>query len=188
MPIRKVPLRAGHYYHVFNRGVNRGAIFLRQENWHFFFKRMRDFFLPEKVEVIAYCLMPNHYHLMVFLKDDDFGSKVMQPFMVSYTKAVNKQNQRVGPLFQGPFHAKLVKDDSHLLRLSRYIHSNPVRAKLVEKPEDWVYSSYQDYLGLRQGRLSKPDVILEQFSSIDDYRKFVEEGLEGYEAIQYLLE
>jgi putative transposase len=188
VPIRKVPLKAGQYYHVFNRGVNRGAIFLRQENWLFFLKRMRDFFHPEKVEVIAYCLMPNHYHLLVYLNDDDFGPKVMQPFMVSYTKAVNKQNKRVGPLFQGPFHAKLIKDDGHLLLLSQYIHLNPVRAKLVDKPEDWVYSSYQDYLGLRRGTLPKPGVILEHFSSIEDYRAFVEEGLEQYEAIKYLLE
>jgi putative transposase len=188
VPIRKVPLKAGHYYHIFNRGVNRGAIFLRQKNWLFFLKRMRDFFHPEKVEVIAYCLMPNHYHLLVYLNDDDFGPKVMQPFMVSYTKAVNKQNKRVGPLFQGPFHAKLIKDDGHLLLLSQYIHLNPVRAKLVDKPEDWVYSSYQDYLGLRRGTLPKPGVILEHFSSIEDYRAFVEEGLEQYEAIKYLLE
>jgi putative transposase len=94
----------------------------------------------------------------------------------------------VGPLFQGPFHAKLVEEDGNLLQLSQYIHLNPVRAKLVKKPEDWVYSSYQDYLGLRRGTLPKPGVILEYFSSIADYRAFVEEGLVQYEEISYLLE
>jgi putative transposase len=132
--------------------------------------------------------MPTHYHLMVYLNDDDFGPKVMQPFTVSYTKVVNKQNRRVGPFFQDPFHAKLVEEDGHLLQLSRYIHLNPVRAHLVKKPEDWVYSSYQDYLGLRRGTLPKPGVILEHFLSIEDYRVFVEEGLKQYEEIQYLLE
>jgi putative transposase len=188
VPHRPVPLKSGHFYHVYNRGVNRESIFLRQENWLFFLKRMRDFFHPDKVEIIAYCLMPNHYHLLVCLKTDDFGPKVMQPFTVSYTKAVNKQNERVGPLFQGPFHAKLVEEDGHLLQLSRYIHLNPVRAHFVDKPQDWVFSSYQDYLGLRRGTLPKPGIILEHFSSIEDYREFVEEEIDQYEAIQYLIE
>jgi putative transposase len=147
---------------------------------------MRDFFHQDKVGIIAYYLMPNHYHLLVCLNSDDFGSEVMQPFTVSYTKAVNKQNKRVCPLFQGPFHAKLVEKDSHLLQLSRYIHLNPVRAKLVGKAADWELPSYQDYLGLRSGTLLKPGIILEHFSSIEDYREFVEEAMDQYEAIQYL--
>jgi putative transposase len=188
MPYRYVPLKTGQYYHVFNRGVNREPIFPRKENWPFFLKRLQDYASPDEADIIAYCLMPNHYHLLVCLKSDDFGPKVMQPFTVSYTKAVNKQNNRVGPLFQGPFHAKLIKKDPHLLQLSRYIHLNPVRAGLVDRPEDWVYSSYPDYLGLRGGKIPKPGIILDHFSSIQAYAEFIEDAnSDPCEGIQYLV-
>jgi putative transposase len=174
MPKRSTPLQAGHYYHIYNRGVNREAIFLRRDNWLFFLKRMRDLFNPELADIVAYCLMPNHYHLLVCLKSDEFGPKIMQPFGVSYTKAVNKQNDRVGPLFQGPFRAKLIHKDNHLLLLSRYIHLNPVRANYVERPQDWDFSSYQDYIGFRNGTIPKPGIIYKHFPTIESYREFVE--------------
>jgi putative transposase len=187
MPYRYVPLTAGQYYHVFNRGVNREPIFLRKENWLFFLKRLQDY-ISDKADIIAYCLMPNHYHLLVCLKCDDFGPKVMQPFTVSYTKAINKQNNRVGPLFQGPYHAKLVEKDTHLLQLSRYIHLNPLRSGLVDKAEEWVYSSYPDYIGLRRGKIPKPGIILDHFCSAQAYVEFTEGATSDQcEKIQYLM-
>jgi len=118
--------------------------------------------------------MPTHFHLLVYLKTDDLGARIMQPFALSYTNGVNRQQDRVGPLFQGPFKAALVDDDSYLLHLSRYIHVNPVAAGLVERPEQWTFSSYRDYIGLRHGTLSTPDAIVSQFASRQAYRKFVE--------------
>jgi REP element-mobilizing transposase RayT len=101
--MRKTPLLAEHYYHVYNRGVNFEKIFFVQENWEYFLRRLRRYFDPSDVELVAYCLMPNHYHMLVYLKANDFGRKVMHPFSISYTKAINKQQGRVGPLFQSPF-------------------------------------------------------------------------------------
>ena len=174
MPHRKVKLCAGHYYHLFNRGVNRQPIFLCEDNWGYFIARMRHYFRPELVDIVAYCLMPTHYHLLVHLKTDDFATKVMQPFGVSYTKAINRQQGRVGPLFQGPFRAVWVDKDEYLLHLSRYIHVNPVAAGLVARPEEWAFSSYRDYVGLRKGTLPVPDAVLSQFYSRQAYRAFVE--------------
>jgi len=111
---------------------------------------------------------------LVYLKIDDLSKQIMQPFGVSYTKAINKQQGRVGPLFQGPFQAAWVDKDEYLLHLSRYIHMNPVTASLVEQPEAWLFSSYRDYIGLRQGTLPAPDVVLAQFPSRQAYRAFVE--------------
>jgi REP element-mobilizing transposase RayT len=108
--------------------------------------------------------MANHYHLLVYTKTDGFSQSVMQPFSVSYTKAINKQQNRVGPLFQGPFQARLVKNEAYLLELTTYIHLNPVHAGLVHAPEAWEYSSYRDYIGLRLGTLPQPEHILNQFS------------------------
>ena len=137
--------------------------------------------------VVAYCLMPNHFHLLVRPRDDRF-SRGMQRFSISYAKAMNKRMGRSGALFQGAFEAVRVDRDEYSLHLSRYIHLNPVEAGLVRRPEDWEFSSYRDYVGLRQGTLPVPGIILSQFSSPGAYREFVEaDGLGDVEIIEHLL-
>jgi hypothetical protein len=101
-------------------------------------------------------------------------SKAMMQLAVSYTKAVNKRYDRVGALFQGAFRAKHVSQNEHLMHLSRYIHLNPVIIDLVKRPEDWEFSSYLDYIGMRNGTLPEPQIVLSQFPSREAYRHFVE--------------
>ena len=174
MPYRKVKFQSGQIYHLYNRGVNRQPIFFCQQNWAYLIQQLRRYFQPDLIDILTYCLMPTHYHLMVRLKTDDLGARVMQPFTVSYTKAINKQQGRAGPLFQGPFQAILVDQDRYLLHLSRYIHLNPVAAGLVDRAEEWVFSSYREYVGLRSGTLPATDLVLSQFPSRQAYREFVE--------------
>jgi putative transposase len=196
MPQRAIPLVAGQYYHIYNRGNNRQNIFIERENYFFFLRGLRKYLLAENrtsqvpetsevletsdvskpnvaVAIVAYCLMPNHFHLLV-CPHDDMLSRRMQRFSISYTKAVNKRYGRVGSLFQGQFQAVPVERDEYLLHLSRYIHLNPVTAGLVKCPEDWEFSSYRDYIGLRQGTLPRPDVVLSQFPKSGAYQAFVE--------------
>ena len=174
MTMRKIKFRAAQYYHIYNRGVNSQPIFFNDENWSYFIKRLRHYCRSDLIDIVAYCLMPNHYHLLVHLKCNDFSSKIMQPFTVSYTKAVNRQIGRVGPLFQGPFKAKLVHKNEYLVHLSRYIHLNPMLAGLVDHPAKYAFSSYRDYAGLRNGTLPKPEIVLSQFPSHQAYAEFVE--------------
>ena len=162
--MRQEQIVQGQYYHIYNRGVNYQPIFFNRGNWVFFLRRLRENLVDGAAEVIAYCLMLNHYHFLMRVQTEDFGKNVMQPFTVSYTKAINKQQGRVGPLFQGPFQAKIVKEDRYLLHLSRYIHLNPVSAGLVKNPADWEFSSYQEYTGLRAGTLPKTDLVLNYFA------------------------
>ncbi len=98
----------------------------------------------------------------------------MMRFSVSYTKAMNKRYDRIGSLFQGAFRAKHVDRNEYLVHLSRYIHLNPVVAGLVERAEDWEFSSYREYIGLRDGTLPNPEIVLSQFPSRGAYRDFVQ--------------
>ncbi len=173
MPRRQVPLVAGNYYHVYNRGHNRQNIFFERENYLYFLRQLRHHLIANGTAVIAYCLMPNHYHLLVALETDNF-SNLMQAFSLSYTKAINKRYQRVGSLFQGAFQAIHVDREEYLLYLTRYIHLNPVRARLVEKAEDWEFSSYPEYARVRGGTLPKMDVVRSQLYSPDQYSLFMQ--------------
>lgn len=189
MPRRTHPLYPGRYYHLYNRGNNRGRISFEEESYLFFLRRIRQYILPV-FEMIAYCLMPTHYHFLVKVRQAEAKtsevsetsevsptavSRAMMRLSVSYTKAINKRFDRVGVLFQGAYQAKRVADESHLLHLSRYIHLNSVAAGLVKAPSAWPFSSYRDYVGERAGRLPCPDVVLAYFTSPEGYCRFVEE-------------
>ena len=173
-------IRAGHYYHIYNRGVNRQAIFFGERNYRFFIERLRHYFQPEWVDIAVYCLMPTHYHLLIQSHTDDFGREVMQPFVTSYTKAVNKEQGRIGPLFQGKYKANLVNSDAYLRNVTRYIHRNPIEAGYVERLTEWPYSSYPDFIGLRNGSLPSSHLILRSYTSRAAYQESVENG--GYES------
>ena len=176
--MRRVQLIPEHYYHVYNRGVDGNSIFFREKNWDCFLRRWRKYCLPEFAETIAYCLMPTHYHFLLYIRAEDFGHKVMHPFVMAYAKAINKQEGRSGHFFQGPFQAKLVDTEAYLSHLTRYIHLNPVQAGYVDSPADWEYSSYLEYAALRNGTLPKTDVVLENFNNRAEYIDFVEEGVQ----------
>jgi REP element-mobilizing transposase RayT len=173
MPRRATPLVAGAHYHVFNRGHNREAIFFEPDNYAYFLRQLRKYVVPDHAAVVAYALLPNHYHLLIQTKSSDL-SKAMMTLSVSYTKAVNERYGRTGGVFEGAFRAKLIDRDEYLTHLSRYIHLNPVRLGLVSQAEDWPYTSYPEYLGLRRGTLPQPDIVMSQFQDADHYRSFVE--------------
>lgn len=126
------------------------------------------------VEIIAYCIMPTHIHLLVKQLYLNGISIFMNNVLNSYSRFFNTSHGRKGPLYEGRFKSVLVKDDSQLLHLSRYIHLNPVSAGIVERPDDWAPSSYLDYLGKTLNPISKSDIM-----DIDPerYEKFVKERI-----------
>ena len=182
MPRRVDPFIPDNYYHIYNRGNNRQAIFFEDDNYRYFLSGVKKYLSPA-VSVIAYCLMPTHYHLLVRMltpqksevfKTSDF-SRAMQKLSISYTKAINKRFDRVGALFQGAFQSKLIQNHNHLLNLCIYIHANPVKDGLVTSPEDWQYSNYLEWIGERGGALVDLAFIRQHFDTPITYRSLIME-------------
>ena len=122
--------------------------------------------------------MPNHYHFLLRQDGTHAISLLVQAVFNSYTKAFNKMFDRSGTLFEGPFRAVMVDRDEYLVHLCRYIHLNPVKARLVSSPEEWPYSNYPEWIGQRAGTLRDETFIREWFPSPQEYRQFVLDGLE----------
>ncbi len=188
MPRRGTPFVPNQYYHFYNRGNNRQAIFFERDNYLYFLRGVKKY-LREHVEIMAYCLMPTHYHILAHvrqasesqtsevLKTSEVStskvSRAMQKFGISYTKAVNKRFSRVGALFQGQFQGKLVENYEHLLNLCVYIHANPVKDGLVALPDDWDYSNYLEWMNLREGTLVNREFIKDNFGTPEEYKQMV---------------
>ena len=121
--------------------------------------------------------MPNHYHLIVKIRDAVFP-RSMQKLALSYVVAYNNRYQRKGHLFQGHYQKKHVQHIGYLLSLSRYIHLNPVKANMIKNAEDWEYSSYKEYIGYRKRDFVDVDVILDLLS--DDINSTIVEQQTKY--------
>ncbi len=124
------------------------------------------------VEIIAYCFMPTHIHLVVKQLKDNGISLFMGKILNSYTRYFNIFYKRKGPLWEGPFKNVLVESDEQLFHLTRYIHLNPVTAYLVNSPDDWKFSSYREYLSISNDKICEYDDFFE--ISPDTYKEFVE--------------
>jgi len=181
MAYRQVILANGEIHHMINRGVEQVSTFLDKRDYsrfletctyyqkvnppvRFSFKKR----VPKKrllnlgkqknlIEIICYCLMPNHFHFLLKQTEDDGISSFVSKVTNSYTRYFNIRHRRKGHLFQGPFKAVRIAADEQLIHVSRYIHLNPVVDYLVEDPKDYLFSSYQEYLsgGLNGGVVKK---------------------------------
>jgi len=166
-------LETNKYYHLYNRSNNHELLFKNRDNYIYFLEKYRKYISPF-VNTIAYCLMPDHFHFSVYVKSKDsiLIKKSISLLLSSYTKAINKSYSRVGSLFQQHTKTKLIEDENNLLTVISYIHQNPKRKNLVSNLEDWEFSSYQDYTGLRNGTLVDKSFIGNKFTSIESFKLF----------------
>ncbi|MBI5554335.1 MAG: transposase [Elusimicrobia bacterium] len=128
------------------------------------------------VEIIAYCLMPTHIHLLLKQTDDSGISHYLRKILNSYTRYFNIKHGRKGPLWEGKFKNVIVKTDSQLLHLTRYIHLNPATAKLVENPDSWHSSSYQEFISAGKQEICEFMELLE--IKPETYKTFVEDRID----------
>jgi len=162
---------AEQLYHVYNRGNNQQQVFFTAEHYLHFLRKVRQYIQPQ-CHLLAYCLMPNHFHLLLSTtaqgcQSQNTPSSTKQPLtqglalaLSTYSQSINKQLGRTGALFQPKTKARVLADyrDEYPRTCFHYIHQNPVRARLAAALEAWPYSSYRDYAGFRNGSLCNQEV------------------------------
>lgn len=179
MPSKRPDFLPNHFYHIYNRGAHKQPLFQEEDNYLFVIRKMKHYCQKLNLTMIAYCLMPNHYHFLV-RQDGEFPAGLLpQRIFNSYSKAYNKKYGHDGTLFTDHYHIKQIEETSHLLHLCRYIHGNPVKDGLVSNPSDWEYSNFKEYLGRRKGSLFDPGFLLDYFQDERDYFNFVMVDLES---------
>lgn len=167
------------YYHIYNRGAHKEKLFYSDENFSFCLGLFRKYIHEYHVSMVAHCLMPNHYHTVLYQQRDGSISKFIQTVFNAYSQSFNRVTGHSGTMFQGRVKGVSVTGNEHLLHLCAYIHRNPVSANLVKKPEDWRFSDYADWIGIRDAGLSDPGIRKDLFQSPDEYRRFVEATIKG---------
>ncbi len=173
MSRRSITFSQGEYYHVYKRGCNREDIFRERENYLYLLRLVGTNIQEHNITVVAYCLMPNHYHFLFRQDGEKTIGECIQKIFNSYTKAFNKRFRRTGTLFEERFRAKHISKQEYLIHLCRYIHRNPVEAKLVTKLEVWEYSNYLEWVGKRDGKLVDLDFVHQHFPTPTHYERFV---------------
>ena len=184
-------LQCGVYYHIFNRGINGETLFAENRNYLFFMQRYARYIEPVAF-TYAYCLMRNHFHLLVRIKTpeeqrNEKTLKVSETFRVlepsrqfsnlfnAYAKAFNKLYSRTGSLFEHPFHRIEIKTDAYFQSLVAYIHRNPQKHGFVDDFRVWPYSSYQALTSRQPTRVQR-EAVLEWFGGLNPFLEFHASG------------
>lgn len=191
MPARNLPLVNGEYYHVINRGVARMPIFSTgrdyqrfinaftyylniQPQTRFSFNKRQILQAEERiVDIISFCLMPNHFHFLLKQNVDDGIMNFIRKTSNSYAKYFNIKRKRKGPLFEGKFKAVRIETNEQLLHLSRYIHLNPLVGYVVKDIKMHKWSSYFEFINNTNSGICSKEIILDQFKTAKNYKKFV---------------
>jgi putative transposase len=191
-------MEEGKFYHIFNRGNNKQNIFFEKKNYYHFLN-LFDKYLAVHVDVYSYCLMPNHFHFLIKLKETtevlkpilESGklspiSKAFRDFFIAYSKSINKAYDRTGALFQQKFKRKEITDDGYFTSVVQYIHANPIEAKLCNNYEEWEFSSYNAIVGNGNTKIKK-EYVLEWFGNKEVFIKVhYEREIENEKIERYL--
>lgn len=188
MPARQPIFSAQSFYHIYNRGHNKESVFLHYKDYSRYLKRLKEFLTKHDVTLLAYCLMPNHLHLLLRQNDNESVDKFIHRLHTAYSMYFNKKYERVGSVFQGRFKAKLIDSEEYLLHVSRYIHLNPLEIVRAQGPAlnsllGYPWSSLKEYANPSLPHISNPETILSYFASRNkpntqtNYLQFVEDQI-----------
>jgi len=194
MPYDQAIFADNEFYHIYNRGVEKRTTFMDDRDYQRFLQTLEYYRFKEPaakfsarnrpslkstnqneetiVEIICFCLMPNHFHLILKQESESGITKFIRKVLNSYTKYFNTKYSRVGPLFQGAFKAKHIEGNEQLIHLSRYIHLNPLIDYLAKELVSYKHSSYSEFVGDKLG-FCQTQYVLNQFTNPLDYQQFV---------------
>ncbi len=197
------------FYHIFNKSIANFGIFSKSENGLRFIDTLdyynnlkiklslsvylrknslsTDLLIPNDnsiAKIISYCIMPDHYHLLIKVNRADRFSKYLNNVEDSYSRFFNLKNNRKGPLWQSPVKSVYIESNEHLLHVSRYIHLNPSTNYLVDNPEDWNLSSYKDFIS--DEKYLKEYIKEISIDSCLEYKKFVENNRDYQRKLKHI--
>ncbi len=186
--MKEVPIIEGNYYHIYNRGINSCDLFFENENY-LHFLRLYDKYIEPIAETYAWCLLKNHFHLLVYIKNSDEvntelltystvtkpkkinASKQFSNLFNAYTQSINKKYNRTGSLFEKNFKRKQITHEKYFQNMIFYIHNNPVNHGFVDDMFDYPWSSYLSVLSTKSTKLKRKKVI-ELFDDIDNFKYY----------------
>ncbi|MBI0401338.1 transposase [Cyclobacterium marinum] len=160
----------GGMYHIYTRTIGNEILFRNDDNYAYFIKKY-FYYLDDKLDTLAFCLLPNHFHLLVNIKDNSTNEVIVKgfsDFLNSYSKSYNKVFGRNGALFQRKFKRKKIDTEEYLTRIVIYIHLNPVKHGLAKGPSEWKFSSYKSYLSKSQSKLNR-ELVIKWFGGLDGF-------------------
>jgi len=162
------------YHHLYNRGANKDKIFFDKESYFYFLKRLKHYKNKYQIQLLSYCLMPNHFHLFVKQQTEELIiSDFISALLNSYVKSINKKFNRSGTLFESKTKSKLIADEYSFIWIIKYIVENPVKARLVKSIGAWEFSNAKDLLKLRRGSLTDINEVKSFFQSGEQMIKFL---------------
>jgi REP element-mobilizing transposase RayT len=192
-------LEFGKVYHIYNKAISNDLLFRKEDDYYFFLRKLEKFILPI-AEIYAYCLIPNHFHLLLYIRpEDNIKSGILKRasitgrnpitqafanFFNSYSKSYNIAYNRMGRLFLYPFKRILVDKEDYLLTLINYIHRNPIHHGIVKNFSEWKYSSYNTILSNKPTKIERA-YIIQLLGSKKDFVLFHEQnktkpGMDSY--------
>ena len=193
------PLIEREYFHIYNRGVNGEDIFKEQRNYYYFLQQY-ILYCSDVFETFAYALLRNHFHLLVYVKENVSvpknngqgmvqlnASKQLSHFFNSYAQSINKASNRTGPLFESPFERKLIDDDGYLTSMIYYCHYNAQLHEFVKDFKEWKFSSYHIILENNNSILASQKV-LDWFGGVQAFEKAHKGRHEKYDIERFIIE
>lgn len=195
MPSRNIKKQQApeSYYHIYARGINKQPLFQCENDYTYFLGLFNRYLSDEeminknnglypnfvgKVEILAYCIMPTHFHILVYQVDTPYLEKFMQSIMTSYSRYFNLKNKRTGPVYESRYKAVRIESSEYLQHVSRYIHLNP------RSWRNYRYSSLGYYLDGGAPEWLASEKILDQFSSVQEYLTFVSDYQEMHDSLE----
>jgi REP element-mobilizing transposase RayT len=202
----KAKLVPGGVYHVYNRAIGDELLFRNSDNYEYFIKKYKEY-IDSVANTFAYCLMPNHFHLLIQIKPEaeifsNFDQKVLQKWLFntsltvyerymnrkinlqfahlfnSYAQAYNKMHERKGSLFIRSYNRKRIESDTYLRQLALYIHLNPVKDGQAKAAEDWPYCSYNELIN-QASQLIDTSFVIDLFESVENFDGILKQTLQG---------